>query len=148
MFGNVTRKWLKVWRDECDPNGMRLPLTRMRLVLITFVVLAIAPFAYAMTRPRFWEHEHSTAPVATALFLLVVAALVLGRYRWAWILLAVVYGEGVVAWGFDSHRFEGWQLAGLAQGVAVFGLLVSSPMRDRLRRPVGIRARSAHLSQG
>jgi hypothetical protein len=147
-LGNVPRMWLKAWRGECDPNAMRLALTRTRVVLITFVLFTVAPFAYAMTRSWFWEREHSTAPVATALFVLVVVALVLGRYRWAWILLAVFYGGGIVAWGFDSHRFAPRHVLGLALDVVVFGLLVSSPMRDRLRRPVGIRARRTHLSQG
>lgn len=128
---------------------MRVPLTRTRVVLITFVILAISPFAYAMTQSWFWERQHSTAPVATALCVMVVGALVIGRYRWAWILLAALYGGAIVAWGFDSHRFEARPVLGLAFDVALFGLLVSSPMRDRLRRPIGIRAaRRVHLSQG
>jgi hypothetical protein len=125
-----------------------LQLTRTRIVLITFVILAIAPFAYAATRSWFWRREHSMAPVATALYLLVVAALVLGRYRWAWALLAVFYGAAVMTWGFDSRRFAFWYVLGLVLNVVTFALLVSSPMRGRLRRPVSIRLRGAHLSQG
>ncbi len=148
MCGNVTRSLVKAYRGQCDHEGMPLPLTRTRVVLIPFVILAVAPFAYAMTRSWFWERDHSTAPLATALYVLVVGALVLGRYRWAWILLAIFYGTAIVAWGFDSSRFAAWQVLRLAGDVIVFGLLMSSAMRDRLRRPVGIRARSAHLSQG
>ena len=127
---------------------MPLQLTRTRIVLITFVILAIAPFAYAATRSWFWQREHSMAPVATALYLLVVGAFALGRYRWAWVLLAVFYGTTVVTWGFDSRRFASWYVIGFVINVVTFALLVSSPMRDRLRRPVGIRQRGAHLSRG
>lgn len=122
-------------------------LTRSRVVLISFLILAIAPFAHAATRHWFWQPEHSAAPVATALYLLILAAL-LGRYRWAWLMLAVLYGAALVGWGFDSHRFALRQLLGFALNIAVFALLVSTPMRDRLRRPVSLRARSAHSSQG
>jgi hypothetical protein len=148
VFGIVTRTRLKAYRGECDHDCMGLPPTRTRAILITFVIVTGAPFVYAMTQSWFWQHDHSTAPVATSLYVLVVGALVFGRYRWAWILLALLYGSGIVAWCLDSHRFGPLQVLGLALNVTAFGLLLSSPMRDRLRRPVHIRARSAHLSRG
>jgi hypothetical protein len=127
---------------------MPLQLPRTRVVLVAFVILAIAPFAYAATRSWFWQHQHSMAPFATALYLLVLGTLVLGRYRWAWVLLALLYGGAIVTWGFDSDRFAPRNVLGFVVDVATFALLVSSPMRDRLRRPVGIRVRSQRPSHG
>lgn len=134
-----------VYGGECDHEGMTLELTRTRAVLITFVILAIEPFAYAATRSWFWQHKYLMAPVATAAYLLVLAGLVLGRYRWAWLLLAVLYGSAMVTWGLDPHRFAPWYVLSLALNVAVFALLLSSPMRARLRRPVRVRARSVRV---
>jgi lysylphosphatidylglycerol synthetase-like protein (DUF2156 family) len=135
-------------RGECDHDGMPSKLPRTTVVLVAFVILAIAPFAYAATRSWFWQHQHSMAPVATALYLLVLGAFVLGRYRWAWALLAVLYGIAIVTWGFDSDRFVPRNVLGFVVGVATFALLVSSPMRDRLRRPVGIGVRGQRASHG
>jgi len=135
-------------RGGCDHEGMTLQLTRTRVVLITFVILAIEPFVYAATRSWFWQHKYLMAPVATAIYLLVLAGLVLGRYRWAWVLVAVLYGSAIVTWAFDAHRFAPWYVLGLGLNVAVFALLMSSPMRNRLRRPVSVRARGARVLQG
>jgi hypothetical protein len=88
------------------------------------------------------------APVVTAVYLLVVGALALGRYRWAWVLLAIFYGGGIVSWGFDLPRTP-WRILNLLVNAATFALLVSSPMRDRLRRPVSFRVRCGRpLRQG
>ena len=76
---------------------------RTGVVLILFVIFAVAPFAYAATRPEFWQHKHSLAPFVTALYLAVVASLVVGRRRWAWALLALFYAGGDAGWLFDSH---------------------------------------------
>jgi hypothetical protein len=108
----------------------------VRLVLIAFVVLAIAPFAVAATRSSFWQRQHSMAPVATALYLGVVVALVVGRYRWAWITLAVFYAVAFVIWAFDDGRFSTRSLVAVALDALVLALLLSLPMRDRLRRRV------------
>src|SRR4051794_32761049 len=135
-------------RARYDQDRMPSELSRTRAVLVAFVILAIAPFAYAATRSWFWQHQHSMAPVATALYVLVVGALVLGRYRWAWVLLAFLYGVAIVTWVFDSGRFAPRNVLGLVVGVATLALLVSPPMRDRPRRPISIRARSLPVSHG
>jgi hypothetical protein len=124
-----------------------LPPTRTKLVLIAFVILALAPFVYAATHAWFWQHQHSMAPIATALYLLVVAALVLGRFRWAWVLLALFYGAAIVGWVVDSERFAATHILSFGADLAVFALLVSPTMRHRLRRPLRNQARRADVTQ-
>jgi len=115
---------------------MRVQVTRSRAVLVAFVVLAVEPFVYAATRSSFWQRQYWLAPVATALYLLVVGALVFGRYRWAWVLLALLYGAAIVSRVLDSSRSTTWHVFGFAINLVTFALLMSSPMRDRLRRPL------------
>jgi hypothetical protein len=112
-----------------------------RSALVAFVVLVIAPFAIAATRPSFWDLEHSMAPEVTVLYLLLVAAVVVWRYRWAWVLLAFFYGSAVIGWAFDSHRFATRHLLFEVVDLVVFAFFISPAMRDRLRRPI-----SFHLS--
>jgi hypothetical protein len=107
-----------------------------RIVLVAFVVFAVTPFVIAATRSSFWQPEHSMAPVATAIYLAVVAALVVGRYRWAWMLLGLFWAFVVVVWPFDSDRFAATHVLGFVAALATLALLVSTPMRRRLRRPV------------
>jgi hypothetical protein len=112
------------------------------MLLLLFSILAVTPFVIAATKASFWQPQHSMTPVATALYLIVVLALVLGRFRWAWILLTLFYGiadlSSVV---HPPHTLRAY-LLGLLLGVATFVVLVSSPMRDRLRRPVRLRHRT------
>jgi hypothetical protein len=103
--------------------------TTTRVALAVFVVLAVVPFVVAATRSSFWQPEHSMAPVATALYLAVVGALVFGRFRWAWMLLALFWAFVVVAWPFDSDRFSVTHLLGFVGAVATLGLLVSARPR-------------------
>ena len=104
-----------------------------------FVVLAVAPFAYAAAHSWFWQREHSMAPLATVLFLILLVALVRGRYRWAWMLFAVVYVAGLAGWAFDVRRFEPRTLLFLAVNVGALALLLSPQMRRRLKHPVDLR---------
>ena len=76
------------------------------------------------------------APVATALYLLVLLALVVRRYRWAWLLLALFNGAAVIGWAFDQHRFAPMRTLWYGVGLATFMLLMSRPMRNRLRHSV------------
>ena len=103
-----------------------------RSALVAFVVLAIAPFAFAAARSSFWETRHSMAPVATLLYLALLAAVVVWRYRWAWVLLALFYGSAVIGWAFDSHRFAISHLVYGVADIAVFAFFISPAMRDRL----------------
>jgi hypothetical protein len=112
-----------------------------RVLLVTFSMLAVAPFLIAATKEWFWEPEHSVAPVATALYLLVVLAFVVGRFRWAWILLAVFYGLAVVP-ALVHPPSTGRELLFFVLGLATFAALLCAPMRQRLRRPVRLRQRS------
>lgn len=105
-------------------------------LLVAYCILAVAPFAYAATRSEFWEPEHSMAPVATLIYLVVVTALVVGRRRWAWFLLALLYAAGVIGWIFDPRRFRAKTIVFEAIAVATLALMVSPPLRHRLRRPV------------
>jgi hypothetical protein len=113
--------------------------SRTRAVLVAFVAVAITPFAVAVTHSWFWQHKHNQAPVGTAVYLLVVAALVRGRYRWAWLLLALFYGAALVSSVFDSHRFTARALLYEVLGCAAVVLLLSTPMRHRLRQPIRFR---------
>lgn len=130
-----------------DNADMTSPRTRATAVLIAFVVLAVAPFAYAATRSWFWQHEYLMAPVATALYLVVVTALVVGRYRWTWWSLTLFYGVAIVSWIVDFGQLPPRYLLALAMNLSVLGLLLSSSMRDRLRRPVHVRLRRSRISR-
>jgi hypothetical protein len=107
-----------------------------RSVLVVFVALMLAPFLWAASQSWFWQGRHSMAPVATAVFAALVAALVVGRYRWAWIVLALIYGAVLVSWAFDSRRFVSTHVVGLVLNVGAFVLLVSPPVRNHVRPPV------------
>jgi hypothetical protein len=118
-------------------------LTASRVVLCAFVVLGIAPFARAALHPWFWQSQHSMAPVATALYLAVVLALVAWRRRWSWLLLVLLYGSGAATWAFDPHRFAVSHLLRFVVGGLTLALLLSAPMRQRLRPPVFGRSASS-----
>jgi hypothetical protein len=76
------------------------------------------------------------APVATAVYLGVLLALGVGRFRWAWIVMGSFYVAAFATWAFDIHRFAPRSLLGLAFVAVVLTLLFSAPVRDRLRRRV------------
>jgi hypothetical protein len=122
---------------------MRTHVTRERVVVVAVAVLSVIPFVIAATKPSFWEPEHSMAPVATAIYLAVVAALVVGRYRWAWVLLVVFNVASAVGWPFDSGRFDSTALLSFGLDLLLLLLLFSNAMRRRLRRLVG-----ASISRG
>lgn len=99
-----------------------------KLVVAAYVVLAAAPFAIAATHHSFWERAHSVAPVASLIFLAVLAALASGR-RWAWLLLVLF--EGFVLLSFA------WDFASITSFVFVllsYVLLISPPMQSHVRR--------------
>jgi hypothetical protein len=113
--------------------------SRDRPVVGAFVVLAAAPFAYAASHSWFWQREHSMAPLATALFLVLLIALVRGRYRWAWLLFALASLAALAGWPFDAHPFETRTLLFLVVDAGTLALLLTPPMRRRLKRPVDFR---------
>jgi hypothetical protein len=111
-----------------DVAGRR-PIDRTTsLVVASYVVLAAAPFVLAATHAWFWEHDHSTAPVAGVLVAVLLVALVL-RQRWAWWLQVVFEAAILISFAFDFTAVSAllWNLASLA-------LLVSPPMRRNVRR--------------
>ena len=116
-------------------------------MLGAFTVLTVAPLVIGATKASFWQHKHAMALVAAALYLLVLAALLFGRFRWAWVLLALLNGSVIVGWAFDSKRFAASYVLGFAGALVAFALLMTPEMRDRLRRPVWSRARSAPSTQ-
>ena len=111
---------------------------RSRKVAVAFVIFALTPFAIAATRSSFWERQHSMAPAAAALYLAVVLALVVGRYRWAWVLLLLFYVSADLTWAVRPHVSATYAL-GLALALPTLALLLSRPMRHRLRRPITLR---------
>jgi predicted membrane channel-forming protein YqfA (hemolysin III family) len=78
------------------------------------------------------------APVATAVYLTVVLALVVGRYRWAWVLLVLFNGAAIVGWAFDAHRLAPMRAVWYFLTLGTLLLLLSAPMRGRLRQPVSL----------
>ena len=111
---------------------------RSATLVVAFVLLTIAPFVRAATHSWFWSPKHSMAPVATAVFLALVAALVVGRYRWAWIIVALFEGSALVAWAVDPAPIHAIDIPFYIASIASFVLLLSPAMRDRLRKPVGL----------
>ena len=108
-------------------------------MLTGFVALVVAPFLIAATRHQYWERQHLMAPLVTLVVFAVLAALVVGRYRWAWMIFVVFDLVLIAGWVFDSSRFSALHLAGLAGDLTALVLLASGHMRTRLRRPVVIR---------
>ena len=98
------------------------------LVVASYVVLAAAPFALAAAHASFWQHQHSTAPVAAVVVTALLIALVL-RQRWAWWVL-VAFGAVVLV----SFAFDFTTLPALLLNLASFALLVSPQMRRYVRR--------------
>jgi drug/metabolite transporter (DMT)-like permease len=84
------------------------------------------------------------APVVTVIYVAIVLALVVGRYRWPWVLLVGFIGAETVGWPFDSGRFDSTAILGLGLDLLLLLLLFSKAMRRRLRRPVGA-SMLAHL---
>ena len=119
-----------------------------RAVLVAFVILAVQPFVFAAAHAWFWQPAHLLAPVAAAIYLVILGALVVGRYRWAWIVLAVFYAGVIVGWAFDSGRFTPQLMLGLVLNVLVLTLLLSTPMRDRLRKSLRPGGASKPVIQG
>jgi hypothetical protein len=117
-------------------ESMSEAMSRTKVVLTAFVAFSVTPFAIAATKSSFWQPEHSMAPVVTVGYLALVLALVVGRYRWAWVVLFLFNGFVALSWLFDSDRFAPTHVLGLALDLAVLLLLISEPMRRRLRRSV------------
>jgi hypothetical protein len=112
-------------------------------LVVAFVLLTIAPFVRAATHSSFWAPEHSMAPVGTALFLVLLAVLVLGRYRWAWIVLVLFEGSALVAWAVEPTPLHAIDIPFYIASIVSFVLLLSPTMRHRLRKPVKFRGRFA-----
>jgi len=129
---------------RCDDLCGVSRLATTRFVLGAFVIFAVAPFGRAALHSWFWQSQHLTAPVATALYLAVVVALVAWRRRWAWLLLVFLDGSATATWPFDAHRFDPTHLLAFVEGVVTLALLLSAPMRQRLRPPLTARSVSSH----
>jgi hypothetical protein len=121
-----------LWREASLPRMIRSVKMRLahvqQLVVAAYVVLAATPLALAATDHRFWERAHSIAPVASVIFLVVLAALATGR-RSAWFLLLVFEGFVLMsfAWNFTS-------IVSLVLVLLSFLLLISPPMRSHVRK--------------
>jgi hypothetical protein len=96
---------------------------RARVVIAAYVLLAAVPFVIAATRSSFWEREHNTAPVAAAVWGLLLVALALRR-RWAWYGLAAFETAVLLSNVVD---FTG--SIGLVFELVTLGLLFSPPVR-------------------
>ena len=76
------------------------------------------------------------APVATALFFGLVFALVVGRYRWAWVIIALFELAALIGWLVDPTSLRAINIPFLIASIGSFVLLLSPTMRGRLRAPV------------
>ena len=103
----------------------REPVSTQRAVVAGYVLLAMAPLGIAATHSGFW---HSMAPLATALFVGLLIALVLRR-RWAWALLVAFDASVLISFVF--HWSDVWAFA---LTLASFALLVSPQMRRYVRQ--------------
>lgn len=103
--------------------GARKLASATVLILAAYIAVASAPFIYAAVHARFWEQQHYREPVATAVFAILLIALV-SRRRWAWVLLT-----GFTCIVVISYAWEGGSAIGLLGGLVSFGLLVSPQLR-------------------
>src|SRR5262249_34832931 len=107
---------------------------RERLIVGVFIFADVAPLVYAATQSWFWQ-QHSVAPTAAAIELAIVSAMLFGRYRWAWVLLTLLFGIEVIGWPLTADRFQASSIFWEVSDAAAFAALLSAPMRRRLRRP-------------
>jgi hypothetical protein len=116
--------------------ALRWPPDRRAAFVVVFVLLTIVPFVRAATHSWFWDLERSIALESTALFLAVLAALMLGRYRWAWIVLVLLEGSVFIGEAVDQSPLHAIDIPFYIASIASFALLLSPTMRHRLRKPV------------
>ena len=94
-----------------------------RAVVLATALLWLCPLVVAASRDSFWERQHSTAPVAGGLIVLLVIAM-LRRHQWAWALLLIFEVSEVVGYAVALPDFP-WFLI----NVATLALLLSPQMR-------------------
>ena len=113
-------------------------------VPIAWAVLQVAPLVIEVARPPSWHrpHGYAEAPIAVALVLVLVLA-VLRRSRVAWWILVVLSFGAYASWVkqvSDHGLGVAWVLSSVLSLVSFF-LLLSTPMR----RFVRIRGRFAAI---
>lgn len=91
-------------------------------VFAAYVMIALVPFIYAASRPRFYNSQ--VEPGAALLYITVLVALWRKR-RWAWYVLGSVdcYVVASYAWSGGSAVF-------VVTNVIALALLLSPPMRQ------------------
>ena len=99
-----------------------------KLTLTAYIAIASGPFVYAAAHARFWDQRHYREPVATAVFLTLLIALVLRR-RWAWLLLTAFTCIVII-----SYTWAGGGVVGLLGSAVSLGLLVSPQMRQYVHK--------------
>lgn len=98
------------------------------LIVGTYLVLAIVPFVLAATHSWFWHRQHYHAPVAVAVFAILLCALLL-RQRWAWFVLVFFNGFVVLSYAWSWTGAPAFIIDG-----ASLSLLLSPPMRCYVRK--------------
>ena len=102
-------------------DGLQAQRRIARLVVTSYVGLAIAPFVYAAMHREFWE---GLAPFATLLWFALVAGVVVRR-RWAWLLAVVVEVAVLLSWPFSADV----RWFAVVLNILSLAVLVSRPMR-------------------
>lgn len=96
-----------------------------RATIGSYIVATLAPLGVAASRHSFWEPEHSAAPAVSGLVVLVLAAFVIVRSRFAWRVLALAQTALLVSFAF---AFTG--VLPLLLSAASVALLFSPPVRQ------------------
>lgn len=110
-------------------------LSSPRVVILGYLIFSFIPLVvndahFSRVKDASW-----VVPAGIVLFVVVNALLLIGRYRWLWVLVVLSYVFSDGASLFHPHPDARYVL-GLMTDLIAFVFLVSPGMRLRLRRPV------------
>ena len=111
-----------------EPSNTRAIIRREWTIPVAFALLVIGSVIYAAAHPWFWQRAHDVAPIA-GLLVLVLVALLLLRWRFAWWVFAVMSVGGEITWiaaAAEGHFGVHWLIEGLL-GLLELALILSPP---------------------